>query len=236
MDLSQAKRAAAVAALKLVKNHSIIGLGSGSTMEFFTQELANRLKQTNENIKTVPTSYEAQFLAYKFDIPILNPQNINVIDMTIDGADEIDKNGNLIKGKGGAQLLEKIIASLSRRLIIIADQSKLVDILGISSPVPIEVMPPALSLVRRKLDSLGCTHSIRTGSGKVGPVITDLGNFIIDAKFEKIENPRKLDSDLNNIPGIAGHGLFVDMAHQALIACTRDDSIKIKIINFKNNI
>jgi ribose 5-phosphate isomerase A len=232
MDISKAKRAAALAALELVENLFTIGLGSGSTMEFFTSLLAERLEKTKENIKAVPTSYQAQFLACKYGIPMLNPQNINQIDITIDGADEIDKNGNLIKGKGGAQLLEKIIASLSCRLIIIADQSKLVDCLGICSPVPIEVMPPALRLVRRKLDSLGCRYNIRTGSGKVGPVITDLGNFIIDAKFESIENPAKLNTDLNNIPGIAGHGLFVDMAHQALIACTRDDSIQIKTINF----
>ncbi|HBG25522.1 MAG: ribose 5-phosphate isomerase A [Planctomycetes bacterium GWF2_41_51] len=235
MDISQAKRAAAVSAVKLVENHSIIGLGSGSTMEFFTQELVARIKETNDDIKAVATSYEAQFLAYKYNIPLLNLQNVDKLAMTVDGADEVDKNGDLIKGKGGAQLLEKIIASLSQRFIIIADHTKIVDSLGKNSPVPIEVLPPAIRLVQQKLGSLGCTISIRTGSGKVGPVITDLGNLIIDAKFDEIKDAHKLDSDLNNIPGVAGHGLFVNMARQVIIGFIQDAAIKVKTIDFRND-
>lgn len=229
----EAKIAAAASAVKLVQNHTIIGLGSGSTMEFFIKELGRRIKGEGIDIKTVATSYDAQLLAYKYNIPVLNLQNIDNLALTVDGADEVDKNGDVIKGKGGAQLLEKIIASLSQQLVLIVDETKLVQTLGKDAPVPVEVIPQALRLVQHKLEALGCNCSTRTGAGKVGPVVTDLGNLIIDAKFEQIEDTHKLDIQLNNIPGVAGHGLFVNMVDKVIVGFSENGAVKVNTIKFE---
>ncbi|MEN6385073.1 MAG: ribose-5-phosphate isomerase RpiA [Phycisphaerales bacterium] len=232
--LSEAKKAAAVEAFKYVKDHTIVGLGSGTTAEFFISELGERIAEQGLDIKAVATSYEAQMLAYRNNIPILNLANVDRLALAVDGADEVDQFGNAIKGKGGAQTLEKIIASISEQFIIIADQTKIVDTLGENSPVPLEVIPQALRLVIRKLEEMKCKQNIRISSGKVGPVITDLGNFIIDAKFDSIKDPEKLNRELNDIPGVVGHGLFVGMADMLIAGVLEDDKITVISKNFRN--
>jgi ribose 5-phosphate isomerase A len=228
---SVVKKAVALEAIKFVQNHTIIGLGSGTTAEYFTQALGEKIKE-GFNIKAAATSYESQMLAFKYNIPLLNLQNISKINLAVDGADEIDPNGNAIKGKGGAHTMEKIVASMADKFVIIADAAKMVNELGKISPVPVEVVPQALRLVQTKLDLLGCEQTIRISAGKVGPVITDLGNIIIDAKFESIIDPQKLNQQLNNIPGVVGHGLFVEMADKLIAASLEGTEIKIITSDF----
>jgi ribose 5-phosphate isomerase A len=225
--LSEVKKAAAMEAFKFVKNHTIIGLGSGSTAQFFIIELGEKIREQGLDVKAVATSYEAQLLAYRNNIPLLSLVNVSRVDLTVDGADEVDPYGNVIKGKGGAQTLEKIIASISEQFIIIADHTKIVERLGENSPIPVEVVPQALRLVIHRLELMRSKLAIRISEGKVGPVITDLGNMIIDAKFDSINDPEKLDSELNNIPGVVGHGLFVKMAHRLIAGVIEDDKLKI---------
>jgi ribose 5-phosphate isomerase A len=232
--LEQEKKAAALRAAEMVPDGALVGLGSGSTAAYLIEELGRRKKNGKINIRAVTSSYESRFLASQYGIEVLVLTNISSLVLAIDGADEIDKNGNAIKGRGGAQVLEKILASLSERYILIADSTKLVDNLG-RSPVPIEFVPEALEVVRNKLARTGCKSSIRQGSGKVGPVVTDLGNIIIDAYFDGIENPRRLAQYLNNIPGVVGHGLFVNMVDQAVVGFSENGAVRTELHNFKRN-
>jgi ribose 5-phosphate isomerase A len=214
----------------LIPDGKVIGLGSGSTVVYLIEELGRRKQKGLIDIKAVASSYESQLLAIHNKIPVLTLACINKLAMTVDGADEIDKKGNAIKGKGGALTLEKVLASLSEQYILIVDSKKLVDTLGRSgTAVPIELIPEALELVRNKLASIGCKSSVRYGTGKVGPVITDLGNIIIDAYFENIAEPQQLAGYLNNIPGVLGHGLFVNMIDQVVIGLYQNGEIKTGI-------
>jgi ribose 5-phosphate isomerase A len=233
--LEQEKKAAALRAAEMVPDGVLVGLGSGSTSAYLIEELGRRKQNGQINIKAVTSSYESRFLAHRYGIEVLVLTGISSLVLAIDGADEIDRSGNAIKGKGGAQILEKILASLSERYILIADSTKLVDTLGRSSPIPIELVPEALEVVQNKLARTGCKSSIREGSGKVGPVITDLGNIIIDAYFDGIENPRRLAQYLNNIPGVLGHGLFVNMVDQAVVGLSENGVVKTELHNFKRN-
>lgn len=230
--LEELKKAAAIEAAKLIEDHSVIGLGSGTTAEFFIAETARRIYEEKLDIKAVATSYDSQMIAYKYRIPLLTLLNVDKISITVDGADEVDDGGNAIKGKGGAQTMEKIIASMSELFVIIADNTKLVNTLGEKSPVPVEVIPQAMRFVMQRLEALGGITSIRISSGKVGPVITDLGNIIIDTKFGEIGDAQKLNTHLNDIPGVVGHGLFVKIANKLIAAFEEDGQIRIKIKQF----
>jgi ribose 5-phosphate isomerase A len=212
-DVEKAKRNAALEAVKHVENGFVIGLGSGSTVAYAAEEIGKRIKAEKLCVKAVPTSYQAFMLAVENGIPITTLEENPTLDLTIDGADQIDENLNLIKGMGGALTREKIVAAASKTLIIIADERKKAKILGENGQqVPIEVLPFSAPFVARKLSELGGKPKIREGTGKVGPVVTDNGNFIIDVDFGPIENPSKLDAKLKRIPGIVETGLFVDMA------------------------
>jgi ribose 5-phosphate isomerase A len=233
--LEQEKKAAALRAAEMVPDGALVGLGSGSTAAYLIEELGRRKQNGQINIQAVTSSYESRFLAHRCGIEVLVLTGVNSLVLAIDGADEIDKNGNAIKGKGGAQVLEKILASLSERYVLIADSTKMVDSLGRRSPIPIELVPEALEVVRNKLARTGCKSSVREGSGKVGPVVTDLGNVIIDAYFDGIENPRRLAQYLNNIPGVLGHGLFVNMVDQAVVGISENGEVRTELHNFKRN-
>ena len=231
--IEQQKKAAALRAADLVPDGMVVGLGSGSTAAYLIEELGRRKQNGQIDIKAVASSYESQLLSHRYGIEVLALTGVRNLAMTIDGADEIDGNGNAIKGKGGAQTLEKIVASLSERYVLITDSSKLVDTLGQNSPVPIELIPEALEGVKKRLALLGCKSNIRYGSGKVGPVITDLGNIIIDAYFESIENPPELARHLDSIPGLIGHGLFVNMVDQVVIGLYQNNEITTELKNFE---
>ncbi len=209
--IEKAKKRAALEAVKHVEDGYIIGLGSGSTAACAIREIGKMTRQKKWKILSVPTSYQAMQLATKYGIKITTLQEHPQLDLTIDGADQIDKELNLIKGMGGALTREKIVASASKRVIIVADETKLVKKLGTNHPVPVEVLPFAMSTVILKIRKMRGKPRLRETSGKVGPLVTDNGNFILDADFGPIDAPNKLDSQLKSIPGVVETGIFAGM-------------------------
>ena len=214
IKIKKAKEIAAKAALNFVKDYVVLGIGSGSTVELFIKFLAEKIANGElKGIRTVPTSFQVTYLLTNLGIPVLNPWNVEKIDLTVDGADEIDRNYNIIKGGGGALLREKIVAYNSDKYIIIADYTKFTDRICTRSAIPIEVHPFAVKFVSKKLQEIGHAK-IRFGSGKVGPIVTDNGNLIIDfmPKESTIEDPLKLELTLKRIPGVLETGLFIGFA------------------------
>ncbi len=216
--IEKAKKNAALEATKNVKNGFKIGLGSGSTAAYAIEEIGKRIKKEKLHVQGVPTSYQAFMLAVQHGIPATTLEEQPTLDLTIDGADQIDPELNLIKGMGGALAREKIVASASKKLIIIADQNKKVKTLGENNhPVPLEALPFAAPLVMRRIKEIGGKPVLREGKMKVGPVITDNGNVIIDANFGLVHEPAELEHRLKSIPGILETGLFVQMAQIAYV-------------------
>jgi len=216
--VEKAKENAAHEAVKHVKDSFVVGLGSGSTAAYAIEEIGKRIKREELRILGIPTSYQALMLAVKHKIPTTTLEEHPTLDLTIDGADQIDKELNLIKGMGGALAREKVVASASKMLIIVADESKKVKVLGENNhPVPIEVLPFAAPLVMRKIEENDGKPILREGIKKVGPVVTDNGNIIIDANFGPIRNPAEIETRLKGIPGVVETGLFVKMANVAYI-------------------
>jgi ribose 5-phosphate isomerase A len=213
-----AKRKAAFEAVKHVKDGFVVGLGSGSTAAIAIEALGERRQKENLSILGIPTSYQAFLLAVKHGIAVTTLEEHGVIDVTIDGADQIDPKLNLTKGMGAALAREKIVASASKMNIIIADESKKVKVLGENAhPVPVEVLPFAIAVVKRKIEEIGGKAVLREGKGKVGPVITDNGNVIIDASFGLIGDAAELEKKLKMIPGVVETGLFIGLANIAYI-------------------
>jgi ribose 5-phosphate isomerase A len=157
-------------------------------------------------------------LAKEAGVPLLDPMEVESVDITVDGADEIDPTGNLVKGGGGAHVMEKLVAAMAKRFVVVADESKPVSVLGARTAVPVEVITPALAFVMQKVRGLRGQAKIRTSNGKLGPVMSDLGHPILDVKFDAIPDAAHLNQRLNAIPGIVGHGLFVGMVDEVLIA------------------
>jgi ribose 5-phosphate isomerase A len=213
-SVEKAKKNAALAAVKHVRNNFIVGLGSGSTAAYAIQEIGNRAKRERLHVLAIPTSYQAFTLAIENGIQATTLEEHPILDVTIDGADQVDAKLNLIKGVGGALMREKIVASASKKLIIIADESKRVKVLGMHDhPVPLEVVPFAAKTVMQRIVQIGGTPTLRQGTGKVGPVVTDNGNIIVDAAFGAIKEPAELEAQLRKLPGLIETGLFVGMAN-----------------------
>jgi len=219
--IEDAKKRAALEAVKHVRNGQVIGLGSGSTAAYAIQEIGKLIHRKKWQILGVPTSHQAFLLAVDWGIPVTTLDEHPQVDITIDGADQIDPDLNMIKGMGGALVREKIVASASNQEIIIADETKLVKRLGINHPVPVEVLPSAAVVVMSKIREIGGKPVLRTGTGKVGPVVTDNGNFILDVSMRKIDNPEELDTKLRSIPGVVETGLFIGLADIVYVG-TRD--------------
>jgi ribose 5-phosphate isomerase A len=216
--VEEGKKNAAFEAVKHVKDGFCIGLGSGSTAAYAIKELGRRVKHEGIRVLGVPTSYEALMLAVANGIPTTTLDEHTTLDLAIDGADQIDPELNLIKGKGGALAREKIVAFASKKFIIVADASKKVETLGEKHhPVPVEALPIATSIVARRIKQMGGKPTLRQGLGKVGPVMTDNGNMIIDAEFGLIREPAKLGHELKNLPGVVETGIFVNMASLAYV-------------------
>ncbi len=214
----EAKRKAALAAVKHVKDGFVVGLGSGSTAAYAVEALGERIKREKLSLVAVPTSYQAFLLAVKCGITVTTLDEHPLIDVAIDGADQIDPKLNLIKGMGAALAREKIVASASKLNIIVADESKKVQVLGESGhPVPVEVLSFAITTVKRRIEAVGGKAVLREGKGKLGPVITDNGNAIIDASFGPIGNAAELEKKLKMIPGVVETGLFVNLADIAYV-------------------
>jgi ribose 5-phosphate isomerase A len=210
-----AKILAAKKSLEFIKDGMVVGLGSGSTATHFIQLLGEQVKR-GLKIRGIASSKASEDLAASLTIPIVDFNTCPEIDVTIDGADEVAPGLALIKGGGGALLREKIVASASKRFIIVADSSKVVPHLG-AFPLPVEVIPMAAPLVARKLQDLGVNPSIRHHSNG-DDYITDEGNLILDCKCGTIEDPQKLAASIRQIVGVVEHGLFLNMANLALIA------------------
>ncbi len=208
------KQLAGEYAANLVKDGMKVGLGTGSTVYWTIQKLGERVKE-GLSFQAVPTSKETEVLAKQLNISLISLNDIQSLDLTIDGADEIDANLQLIKGGGGALLREKIVANSSKELIIIADESKLVTHLG-TFPLPVEIIPFSWKQTERKIQSLGCQTTLRLKNNET--FITDNNNMIIDCIFpHNITNPTNLHTQLKMITGVVETGLFVNMTSKAII-------------------
>jgi ribose 5-phosphate isomerase A len=217
IDINELKKLAAVAAVDEVQSGIVVGLGSGSTATFMIQEIGERLRDGRlHSIVAVPTSEKSAKQAQSFAIPLASLEEQPAIDLTIDGADEIDPHLDLIKGLGGSLLREKIIASVSKRMIVISDHRKLVERLGMRAPLPVEVIPFARRPVDNFLRSLGSQPVMRQKDGQI--FITDEGNIILDCHFAEIANPAELGQIIIAQPGVVEHGFFLGMATEAIVA------------------
>jgi ribose 5-phosphate isomerase A len=211
------------AAAALVKSGTIVGLGTGSTTAYAIEYIGDRLKSGEiKDIVGIPTSFQAEVLAKKYGIPLTTLDAVEHIDIAIDGADEVDPQKNLIKGGGAAHTREKVVDSLANQFVVVVDSGKLVDKLGSSFLLPVEVIPMALAPVTRAIEKLGGKPELRMGVKKAGPVVTDQGNLVIDVKFDLIDNPTELEKTLNNIPGVLENGLFVGVADIVLVGEVKD--------------
>ena len=208
-EINREKRLAAQRSLEYVRDGMCLGLGSGSTAAIMLELLGQRVRQ-GLRVRGVPTSETSRQLAQREGIPIVSFDEVSLLDLTIDGADEVDPQLNLIKGGGGALLREKIVASFSRCVVIIADAHKQVPQLG-AFPLPVEAVRFAWKPLAQRLGELGASPALRSGvDGR--PFVTDEGNHILDCAFGRIEDPAALAARLDAMPGVVGHGLFVGMA------------------------
>jgi ribose 5-phosphate isomerase A len=222
MTPMNAKQAAAKKAVEYIQNGMNLGLGTGSTAYWGIQYIGARVKEGLQ-VRAIATSIQSETLARELGIPIVSFADTSQLDITIDGADEVDENLQLIKGGGGALLREKIVAAATKFYIIIVDDKKLVKNLG-KFRLPVEVIPFGRELTASRLRNLGSEPSLRLG--KNGPFITDNGNYILDCAFGKIQNPAALHEDINNITGVVDNGLFIDLA-DCIIAGSDDGNIRI---------
>ncbi|WNZ30423.1 MAG: ribose-5-phosphate isomerase RpiA [Candidatus Bathyarchaeota archaeon] len=213
-------------AVNHVKDRFVVGLGSGSTAAYMIKEIGRRVSENSLHVLAVPSSSQAMLLAASSGVPVTTLDEHPVLDLVIDGADEIDPNFDMIKGGGGALLREKIVASSAKQVVIVADETKLVEKLG-KFKVPVEVLPFGLAKVTAGIKELGGIPIVREGQRKMGPVVTDNGNYIVDADFGLIDNAKKLDKQLKMIPGVLETGLFIGLAHIVYLG-KKDGITKLK--------
>jgi len=227
--IQEAKRNAALSAVKHVNDGFIVGLGSGSTAAFAIEALGERVKLENLHVMGIPTSYQAFLLAVECGIPITTLDEHPEVDLTIDGADQVTPELYLIKGMGAALAREKIVAAASKLNIIIADEQKKVKLLGEKGQsVPVEVLPFAISLAKRKIIANGGKPVLREGKGKLGPTITDNGNAILDSYFGEIANPAELEVKVKMVPGVVETGFFVGLTDLVYIGTAAGSVEQIK--------
>jgi ribose 5-phosphate isomerase A len=212
------KRAVAEAVLRWIRSGMLLGLGSGSTSHCFIEVLGERVRRGELRVEGVATSRDSEELARQSGIPLITPRRGLVLDLDVDGADEIAPDLSLIKGGGGALLREKVVAHASRYFMVVADASKQVQHLG-AFPLPLEIVPFTLPWVMDEISKIGGNPVLRMKPDATGqPYLTDQQNYILDCKFGVIESPADLAGRLEKIPGIAEHGLFLGCAKAALIA------------------
>jgi len=214
--MSESKRAAGRRAADLVTDGMTLGLGTGSTTFFALERLAERIKAEGLRIRGVPTSRDTEEKAHSFGIPIIDLEGVATLDLTIDGADEVDKHKNLIKGGGGALLREKIVAAASREMVVVIGRDKLVDVLGRSFLLPVEVTQFGWWQSSRQLELLGCRALLRARPDGQR-FISDNGNYVLDCRFDGISDPASLEVRINEIPGVIDNGLFIDLAGRVVI-------------------
>jgi ribose 5-phosphate isomerase A len=223
-ELDHLKRAAAQTAVALINNGMIVGLGTGSTASFAVSIIAQRVSD-GLNIIGIPTSEKIEQLARSMGIPISTLAEHDHIDIAIDGADEVEIGTlNLIKGRGGALLREKIVATAAENLVIVVDDSKLVDCLGIHNPIPVEVVPFGWQATAKRLRSLGASLTLRLGPDGQ-PFISDGGHYILDCVFGAIEYPVHLQQQLDRTVGVVEHGLFLGLTSQVIVGGRKGVSV-----------
>ena len=213
------KKIVAEAAIKEVKSGMILGLGSGSTAALMIKSLADEIHSGKlKNIKGVATSFQSEVLALELDIPLIDLASVSQIDLAIDGADEVDPGFQLIKGGGACHVREKLVASKANQLLIVVDETKMVQSLNKVFPLPVEVLPNAWKQVKDIILEMKGNSSLRMAAKKAGPVVTDQGNLILDVLFDNgIKNPKDIEMSLNNIPGVLENGLFVNLTDKVFV-------------------
>jgi len=213
------KKAVAEAAVDEVTSNMIVGLGSGSTAAIMIKTLANKIKTGElKKIRGVPTSFQSEVLALELGIPLIDLVSVSQIDLAIDGADEVNPDYQLIKGGGACHVREKLVASKAEKLLIVVDQTKLVENLNEVFPLPVEVLPSAWKQVKDVIEKMNAKCKLRMAEKKAGPVVTDQGNLILDVLFNGgINNPKDIELQINNIPGVLENGLFVDLTYKVLV-------------------
>ena len=225
MSVEEAKKNAAYQAVdENLKNHKIVGIGSGSTVVYAVKRIAD---WNRDNLICIPSSFQATQLIISNGLTLGSLNQYPEVEIIFDGADEIDDDLNLIKGGGGCQVQEKILAYNSKKVIIVADFTKDSKVLGEKwkNGIPIEIIPSAYIPIMKKIGDMKGKPKLRMGVNKAGPIVTDNGNFIIDADFGLIKNPINLELDLLRIPGVVETGLFINLADACYIGL-EDGSVK----------
>ena len=227
---SEGKRCVAVAAARLIQDGMVAGIGTGSTLAFVIEELARRVREEGIKFTAVPTSFQSRILCLGLGIPVRDMQDTASLDLAIDGADEVDPALNLIKGGGAAHTREKLVASMAKEFVVAVEESKLVERLGSTFPIPVEVLPSGLSYVDRAIRELGGVPVLRLAVRKDGPVVTDNGEFIFDVRFAPTADLRAVDHALHHVPGVIETGLFFDMAGKVLVGCGGPGNLSLKTL------
>ncbi len=220
-----AKKNAGYYAAGLVADDMVVGLGTGSTVLYTMEKLAERIQSGEINILGIPTSIQTAIRARKLGIPLTTLDEYPDVDIAIDGADQVDPAFNLIKGRGAAQTRERCLAECAKRFVVVVDGSKITQ--KLSGTVPVEVIPFAMTLVCERLKALGGNPNPREGAKKDGPVITDNGNIEIDCEFGDIDDPKALQTAINNLPGVVSCGIFTEFKDKTVVVVGTESGIEI---------
>lgn len=212
------KQAVALEAASYVQNDMTVGLGTGSTANYFIEALAERQKAENLRVTTVASSNISMIKAQSVGLTVLSLAQLSQIDLYVDGADEITPDNTLLKGRGYDLVMEKLLAKAAKQFIVVADKSKLVDRIGTNYPIPIEVMPFAWQAAKRSIEMIGGVGDLRPNAAKDGLCITSHGSLVLDMRFDASLDAHALNALLNNVPGVVEHGIFAHLADTILIA------------------
>ncbi|MFM9834711.1 MAG: ribose-5-phosphate isomerase RpiA [Methylophilaceae bacterium] len=212
------KQLVAIHAAKFVKNEMLVGLGTGSTANYFIEELARRQAEEGLKVTTIASSNVSMIKAQSLGLNVISLHQVDAIDLYVDGADEITPDMTLLKGRGYDLVMEKLLARAARQFLVVADKSKLVDRIGTNFAIPIEVMPYAWKAAKRSIEALGGRGELRVNAAKDGLAITSYGSLVLDMVFDKSMTEDKLNATLNNIPGVVEHGIFYGLSSAILIA------------------
>eukprot|EP00252_Welwitschia_mirabilis_P018392 TRINITY_DN40890_c0_g1_i1.p1 TRINITY_DN40890_c0_g1~~TRINITY_DN40890_c0_g1_i1.p1 ORF type:complete len:305 (-),score=67.22 TRINITY_DN40890_c0_g1_i1:480-1394(-) len=223
------KRSVAKKAMELIKPGMIVGLGTGSTASMAIEELGKLIQSGKlKDVVGVGITYQARVLARQFGVKTVDLNDVNYIDIALDGTDEVDSSMNLLKGGGAAHTMGKVVGTMAQKYVVLVDQSKVVSQLGLIFPVSVEVVPPAISFVLRQLVTLGGVPEIRNALRKDGPVITDFGNMVVDVRFpDGIKDPAELERKITLIPGVVENGILTGVASSVLVATQDGNDVTV---------
>jgi ribose 5-phosphate isomerase A len=222
------KQLVGISAAKHVQSGMLVGLGTGSTAYHFIVEVARRMREENLKVQCVSSSFSTSILAKDLGLPLIALEQIDHVHIYADGADEVDPQKRLIKGRGAAMVREKLLVQMTDVFFAIVDSSKRVAKLGEKFPLPIEVLPFAWRSVKKSLLAMGATESeLRAAGGKDGPIVTDQGNLVLDTRFAPSMDLASLDSALNQLPGVVGHGLFADFTAKTQVLIATSQGVEV---------